>query len=330
MFVPPVKNNSHPPGYDSKLAQALVLDELFDLSLYRALRDMFSRDADMQRTLSELIDVETHHLAFWQKFFDLNIDRLDFGRQVKLGTVKLTCRVFGATAVHLVLEAIEVYGVRKYLSLWKSYQGQPLGDALKGILLDEFKHEDVLVTKLTERKINAEKIRNIFLGLNDGLVEILGAVSGFFGAFGNPLMVLVAAFTTAVAGALSMGAGAFLALNSEREVKSTEFLKKQFLGEAGEGPDLTERPLPSAIIVGCSYLIGAFVPVLPVFVGAHDAIPSVIMAGVVIVLVSTILAFLSGMQIPRRIGLNLVIMTIAVSVTYAIGLIAKDLWGVSV
>ena len=78
--------------------------------------------------------------------------------------------------------------------------------------MDEMKHEDVLVTNLTERKINAEQIRNIFLGLNDGLVEILGAVSGFFGAFNNPATVLMAASTTAVAGALSMGAGAFLAL----------------------------------------------------------------------------------------------------------------------
>lgn len=93
---------------------------------------------------------------------------------------------------------------------------------------------------------------------------------------------------------------------------------------------MAERPLPSAIIVSCSYLIGAFVPVLPVFVGAHDAIPSVIMAGVVIVLVSTILAFLSGMQVRRRIGLNLMIITVAVSVTYGIGLLAKTLWGVAI
>ena len=138
----------------------------------------------------------------------------------------LVCRLFGSIAVHLTLEAIEVYGVRKYLTLWKSYRGAPLGEALQNILMDEMKHEDVLVTNLTERKINAEQIRNIFLGLNDGLVEILGAVSGFFGAFSNPATVLMAASTTAVAGALSMGAGAFLALNSEREVKATTELKK--------------------------------------------------------------------------------------------------------
>ena len=73
-----------------------------------------------------------------------------------------------------------------------------------------------------------------FLGLNDGLVEILGAVSGFFGAFGEATMVLIAASTTAVAGALSMAAGAFLALNSEKEVKTTEIAKKIFLGEASD------------------------------------------------------------------------------------------------
>ncbi len=170
--------------YDSRLARDLILDELFDLSLYKALRGV--TQPDVHDTLDELIKVETAHLAFWQRFFDLKLEQLNLGRRIKLSVMMLVCRLFGSTAVHLVLEAIEVYGVRKYLALWKSYQGQPLGEALQGILQDEFKHEDVLVTKLTERKINPEKIRNIFLGLNDGLVEILGAVSGFFGAFGEP------------------------------------------------------------------------------------------------------------------------------------------------
>ena len=45
------------------------------------------------------------------------------------------------------------------------------------------------------------------------------------------MTVLIAAATTAVAGALSIGAGAFLALNSEKEVRAMESAKKQFLGE---------------------------------------------------------------------------------------------------
>lgn len=314
--------------HDQKLARQLVLDELFDLRLYKALRDV--TQPDIHQTLDELVTVETAHLAFWKKFFNLQLDELDIGRRIKLFVIMFVCKLFGSTAVHLVLEAIEVHGVRKYLAIWREYQGQPLGDALRGILMDEFKHEDVLVTALTERKINAEKIRNIFLGLNDGLVEILGAVSGFFGAFGSATMVLIAASTTAVAGALSMAAGAFLALNSEKEVKTTEVAKKIFLGEQSESGSMEESPLSSALVVGSAYVTGAIVPVLPVLIGAEDAILSVITAGLMVILVSTILAFLSGMDIKRRIILNLAIIAVAVSVSYGIGMLAKQLWGISV
>lgn len=315
-------------SYDPALARDLVLDELFDLSLYRELRRL-SGDGDAQQTLDELIVVEIQHLAFWQKFFNLKLDRLDFGRRIKLQIMIAACRLFGTTAVHLVLEAIEVHGVRKYLALWREYQDKPLGEALRGILMDEFKHEDVLVTKLTERRINAEKIRNIFLGLNDGLVEILGAVSGFFGAFGSATTVLMAASTTAAAGALSMAAGAFLALNSEKEVRSTEIAKKVFLGESDDLGTMEESPLGSAVVVGCAYVAGALVPVLPVLIGAKDAFFSVITAGVMVIVVSTILSFLSGMDIKRRIFLNLIIITVAVTVSYGIGLAAKSFWGIA-
>jgi len=314
--------------HDPKLAQQLVLDELFDLSLYKALRSV--TQPDVHHTLDELIKVETFHLAFWQKFFDLKLNELNFGRRIKLSFMMLVCKIFGSIAVHLVLEAIEVHGVRKYLALWSEYQDEPLGEALRGILMDEFKHEDILVTELTKRKINPERIRNIFLGLNDGLVEILGAVSGFFGAFGSARLVLVAALTTAVAGALSMAAGSFLALNSEKEVKTTEIARKIFLEEESEVTPMEESPLGSAVMVGVAYVTGALVPVLPVLVGAKDALFSIFTAGLMVIFVSTILSFLSGMDIKRRIVLNLVIITVAVSVSYAIGLAAKQIWGIEV
>ena len=112
--------------HDPKLAQTLVLDELFDLSLYKALSQV--TQPDVHHTLDELITVETAHLAFWQKFFDLRLNALDFGRRMKLSLMIFVCKLFGSTAVHLVLEAIEVHGVRKYLAVWQEYQGRPLGE----------------------------------------------------------------------------------------------------------------------------------------------------------------------------------------------------------
>ena len=48
-----------------------------------------------------------------------------------------------------------------------------------------------------------------------------------------------------------------------------------------------------------------------------------------VVVVSTVLSFLSGMDMFRRIVLNLAIIAIAVTVTYGIGVFAKSLWGIA-
>jgi predicted membrane protein (TIGR00267 family) len=323
--------------HDPALARTLILDEIFDLALYREFHAV--AEGPLKDLLAELIRVEETHVSFWKHFFQSPLADLDLSRRLKLRLIVWSCHLFGAPAIHLILEAIEVYGVRKYLSIWKMYKDEPLGSAVKGILIDEFKHEDVIVSRMTERKINPERIRNIFLGLNDGLVEILGAVSGFFGAFGSATMVLIAGSTTAVAGSLSMAAGVYVAMSSEREINATEEDKKRFLGNASlpgvfdetavrEEPQ--DHPLRSAIVVGVSYFAGAMVPLLPVLFGATDALFSLITAGSVIILVSMLLAFLSGMDIKRRILTNLVIIAAAVGITYAIGRMVKDLFGIAV
>jgi len=314
---------------DRRLGRRLILDELFDLSLYRALHGVAK--GKLRETLEALIPTESRHFAFWQDFFELRLDRLDLGRRIKLAVLIAFCRIFGAAAIHLVLEAIEVHGVRKYLDVWNRYGGDArMNRALREVLEDEFKHEDATVGAEADRRINPDRIRNIFLGLNDGLVEILGAVSGFYAAFGSPLTVLVAGLTVAVAGALSMAAGAYVATSSEAEVRDTETARRRFLGEDAGDTGSEEPPLASAMLVGGSYFAGALVPVLPVLFGAHTAFPSLIAGGTVIVLVSMLLAFLSGMNVRRRIATNLVIITAAVVVTYVIGLATKALFGVSV
>jgi predicted membrane protein (TIGR00267 family) len=311
----------------NKLSRQLILDELFDLSLYRTLH-RFSRN-ELQQLLEDLIVIELKHFEFWQKFFKMKIDELNLGRKFKLWLIAGLCRIFGEKGIHLVLEAIEIYGIKKYLSIWELYKDQHLGNAVREILLDELQHEDQIVSSIVERKINAERIRNIFLGFNDGLVEILGAVSGFFAAFNKVGMVLAASFTVAVAGALSMAAGAFVASGSEEEVRKVERSKNYFLGKSADEKLMGEKPLSSAILVGISYLIGAMIPVLPVLFGTKNVLFSIIFGGSMIILVSLILAFLSGMNIRKRTVTNLVIIAVAVGITYSIGVLIKRIWGIS-
>jgi vacuolar iron transporter family protein len=314
------------PGSDP-LGRQLVLDEIFDLSLYRALRGVAS--GRLRDVLDELIQVETRHVAFWQEFFGLKeLVALDSGRRLKLAMLAGVCRIFGNAAIHVVLEAIEVHGVRKYLRVWERYREGPLGGAVRGILEDEFKHEDMIVTGEAERRIKPETVRNVFLGLNDGLVEILGAVSGFFAAFGSSIAVLAAGLTVAVAGALSMAAGAYIGASSQAEVQATEDARRRFLGETVVKTD-GQGPIASALVVGLGYFAGALVPVLPVLFGAKSMLPTVLAAGTTIIAVSAIVAFISGMQVRRRIAQNALVTGIAVAVTYTIGLLAKSVWGVA-
>src|SRR5882724_8688690 len=104
-----------------------------------------------------------------------------------------------------------------------------------------------------ERRIHPERVRDIFLGLNDGLVESLGAVSGFFGAVTNTTTVLVAGVMVGVAGAFCMGAGAYLAGSSEAEVRDTEVRRRRFLGEAQAMEGSADTPVASGVWVGVSY-----------------------------------------------------------------------------
>ena len=315
------------PGLDARLGRQLVLDELFDLTLYRSLQRV--APADLRPILEQLIPIETRHYAFWQEFFGLTIAKLDLPRRMKLALLVGLARLLGAPGIHLILEAIEVYGVRKYLAVWRQYEGGPLGEAVRGILEDEFKHEDAVVMAESERQVNPQRVRDIFLGLNDGLVEILGAVSGFFGAFASATTVLIAGMMVGVAGALSMGAGAYLAGSSEAEVRDTEIRRRRFLGEAESREGRADTPLASGVRVGVSYVIGAVVPILPVLFGARTLLPSLVVAGGVIVIVSAILAFLSGMNVKRRILMNLAIIAAAVAISYLIGLVAQSVWGIT-
>ncbi len=312
---------------DAKLGKTLVLDELFDLTLYKKLVN-FAGEGEKE-ILNKLIPIETRHLAAWQSFFKIPSAELGFGRKIKLFVLLSLAKLSGSAGIHLILQAIEIHGIKKYLAVWERYKNEPLGSEIKNILEDEFKHEDEIVSSAKRTKIYPERVRDIFLGFNDGLVEILGAVSGFFAAFENNISVLIAALTVAVAGSISMAASAFAAQSSQKEVENTEVGKKRFLGE-GIAEVRGTSPFRSAAIVGIFYFIGSLVPILPVIFGATNPLYSIIVAGIIIIAVSYIVAFLSGMDAGKRIATNIVIIAIAVGVTYSLASFAKSFLGIAI
>ena len=69
-------------------------------------------------------------------------------------------------------------------------------------------------------------VRDVVFGANDGLVSILALVAGVYGAVTESHLIFMAGVTGAVAGAISMGAGAYLSAKSENEVTERENRRK--------------------------------------------------------------------------------------------------------
>jgi len=77
-------------------------------------------------------------------------------------------------------------------------------------------------------------IGDAIYGVNDGLGAVFGIVSGMAGYTGGSEVVLAAGLAGTLASALSMGAGAYLAAKSQREVYESEIAREQ--AEIDEDP----------------------------------------------------------------------------------------------
>jgi len=80
----------------------------------------------------------------------------------------------------------------------------------------EFKHH-------AERHVAAgANLRDVMLGLNDGLVASFAVTSGVAGAFNNSSVVLMAGLAEMLGGAVSMGLAAFISARSQVEFYQSE------------------------------------------------------------------------------------------------------------
>lgn len=75
-----------------------------------------------------------------------------------------------------------------------------------------------------QKRINLKgKTRDFVFGIQDGLISILGLITGVYGAFGDqPKVVVVTGITGAIAAALSMAAGSLLSAEAERDLLLAE------------------------------------------------------------------------------------------------------------
>lgn len=152
-----------------------------------------------------------------------------------------------------------------------------------------------------------EFLSSIILGLNDALIELTGALTGFAFAFQSNLTVATAGLILGVAAALSMASSAYMQARYE------------------EGKD----PAKAAIYTGVSYITVVLSLVLPFFIFRDILFALFVMFGVVLFIVFG-LSYYTSVIFKRSFQKNLLeIFTFSVGVagvSFVIGLVARSLY----
>ncbi len=293
-----------------KKAKEFYASEIKDAQMYEYLGKLEKRD-EIRKKLLGLSNIEKSHAEFWKRF----VERRGGGvKTKKLGPFKKFSLRFmklflGSPYIVSLFEAAESSAINTYYEFYTSAEmSDEERKRLEQIILDEVEHERIFDRE--KRILHVENIRDLVLGMNDGLVELLGAVTGLSAVYVNePLVVGLSGLIVGVAGALSMAIGTYVSVRSQRQVnqgtrrrlaivmklskdraKREVVEKLEEMGLEGEVAQETaeyivkngkpEKIVPeedvnetrAAIYTGLAYITGVFFPVIPYFFAPNSYI----------------------------------------------------------
>jgi vacuolar iron transporter family protein len=222
----------------------------------RVYRDLAAgvRDEGRRAILLRMAEAEERHAARWErKLTDLGSGPPTIADTWTRRLNRRWTRWAGLEVAVRRMEAAEDRDTAKYREQQRLLaRDQEAQEALKEIAIEEKAHARVL--RGLEPQLGPQTILDVILkrerwhgrggswvadaiyGVNDGLGAVFGIVSGVAGATGNQQhYILVAGLAGMLASALSMGAGAYLAVKSEREVYQAEISRER--QEIEENPE---------------------------------------------------------------------------------------------
>jgi VIT1/CCC1 family predicted Fe2+/Mn2+ transporter/rubrerythrin len=242
-----------------RLLQQNWREEKESARVYRELAED-AKDERRRGILLRMAEAEERHAVRWeQKLRDLGSGPPDLTDSLARRWNRWLNRRAGLEVAVRRLEAAEDRDTAKYEAQQKLLErDEEAKSALKEIAVEEKAHARVLQSLAPQ--LGPQTILDVILkrerwhgrggswvadaiyGVNDGLGAVFGIVSGVAGATGNQQhYVLVAGLAGMLASALSMGAGAYLAVKSEREVYEAEISRER--QEIEENPEEEKEEL---------------------------------------------------------------------------------------
>ena len=194
-----------PSARDIRRWRRYLADERAEAAVYRDLADR--RAGEERQILLALADAEGRHEQHWRQLLGSNIGAPRRGA-LRTRFLGLLARRFGSVFVLALAQRAESRS---------PYEADV--DATNAMAADETVHEEVVRGLAARgRKRLSGTFRAAVFGINDGLVSNLALVLGI-GATGVPAAtIMFTGLAGLLAGALSMGAGEYVSVRSQREL----------------------------------------------------------------------------------------------------------------
>ena len=225
-------------------------------------RHLATREKDPKRRdiLLRLAEQEDNHATRWSERIAMATGRAPDPEEVKRG-LSWFQRISDQSVVLHRLEQEENKAEAEYDQLMSRLSDPTDRKIAEAAMLEERDHAVVLRTlaggamptprSTLDSILRRERwhvrgtgwIGDAIYGVNDGLGAVFGIVSGMAGYTGGSEVVLAAGLAGTLASALSMGAGAYLASKSEREVYESEVQRERAEIEEDPHEELLELEL---------------------------------------------------------------------------------------
>ena len=273
--------------------------EITEYHIYTKLAGQI-KDSENQKILTQIASDELKHYKIWASYTNKEVSP----SQWDINKYYWISKIFGLTFGLKLMEKGEEKAQLNYALI-----ATEVPEALI-VAADENKHEKELLGLIHEEHL--KYIGSIVLGLNDGLVEILGTLAGLTFALQNTKLVALAGIITGIAGALSMA--------------SSEYLSNKADGKE-------DLAIKSAVFTGITYVFAVVFLVAPYFV-FHSVFIGLLAAlfnSILIVFLFTYYISVANDQPFRKRFLEMVILSTVVGlISFGLGYIVRILFGIQV
>jgi VIT1/CCC1 family predicted Fe2+/Mn2+ transporter len=202
--MPDVLPESVPTRRQRRRWRRYLADEHAEAAVYRDLATR--RTGEEREILLALADAEGRHAAHWETL--LGPDARPARRDPRTSVLGWFARRFGSVFTLALIQRAESRS---------DYEAD--ADATRAMAADERIHEEVVRSLASRgRQQISGNFRAAVFGANDGLVSNLALILGVGATGVSSSVVLVTGIAGLLAGALSMGAGEYVSVRSQREL----------------------------------------------------------------------------------------------------------------